>query len=335
MLQLLKITFIAFSLLFIANISHANTCANDLSECTPKNLCEIATVKSDGIFSWSHLSKAKKHVTLAKNLGMDCGVTVVTDLCDTNPYECKINLLCEKATKVVNGTKAWNTSAQEYIDVAKKYNLSCDVETKIIEKSCVQEPKNCNDTQLCDMGVVHGAEAKTWDTTSKWIKHANEAKMRGLSCGVGVRTSLDIDKKLMNEKKFHKFENVPTSFLHIAIPVTKKFNSNVLKLYKQFMPECIVIHSTISPGTTNQLQKKLKVPLIFSATRGVHKRMIRDLKRYTKFFAISKNAPKKNWAVSEYNKTMKHYPIVSILVNTSPHSLDSQSHPPSYIFGIL
>ena len=57
MLQLSKTTFIAFSLLFIANISHANTCANDLSECTPKNLCEIATVKSDGIFSWSHLSR--------------------------------------------------------------------------------------------------------------------------------------------------------------------------------------------------------------------------------------------------------------------------------------
>ena len=200
MLQLLKITFIAFSLLFVANISHANTCANDLSECTPKDLCEIATVNSNDVFSWSNLRKAKKHVALAKNLGMDCGVTVVTDLCDTNPYECKINLLCEKATKVVNGTKAWNTSAQVYIDVAKKYNLSCDVETKITEKSCAQEPKNCNDTQLCDMGVIHGAETKTWDTTSKWIKHANEAKMRGLSCGVGVKTKTIVKIDTVDKK---------------------------------------------------------------------------------------------------------------------------------------
>ena len=115
----------------------------------------------------------------------------------------------------------------------------------------------------------------------------------------------DLDKKLMNEKNFTKFENIQTRFLHIAIPVNKNFNSNVINLNKKFQPECIVIHSTISPGTTEQLQKKLKIPLIFSATRGVHKRMIRDLQRYTKFFAIPKNAPKKNWAVSEYRKTMK------------------------------
>ena len=115
----------------------------------------------------------------------------------------------------------------------------------------------------------------------------------------------DLDKKLMNENKFKKFQNMQTRFLHIAIPVTKKFNSNIIKLYKQFMPECIIIHSTISPGTTEQLQIKLDSPLIYSATRGVHKRMSKDLKRYTKFFAISKNAPKKQWAISQYSKTMK------------------------------
>ena len=56
---------------------------------------------------------------------------------------------------------------------------------------------------------------------------------------------------------------------------------------------------------TEQLQKKLNVPLIYSATRGIHKRMSKDLKRYTKFFTISKNAPKKQWAILEYSKTMK------------------------------
>jgi len=108
----------------------------------------------------------------------------------------------------------------------------------------------------------------------------------------------------MNQTKFKKFQDLQTRFLHIAIPVTKSFNSNVIKLYEQFMPECIVIHSTISPGTTEQLQKKLKIPLIFSATRGVHKRMLKDLQRYTKFFAISKSASKKEWAAIEYRKTM-------------------------------
>ena len=60
----------------------------------------------------------------------------------------------------------------------------------------------------------------------------------------------DIDKKLMNNVKFTKFQDTQTSFLHIAIPVTQKFITNVIALFKKFSPECIVIHSTISPGTT-------------------------------------------------------------------------------------
>ena len=94
--------------------------------------------------------------------------------------------------------------------------------------------------------------------------------------------------------------------MHIAIPVTKKFDSNLLKLCKKFKPECVVIHSTIGPGTTERIQKKLKIPVIYSATRGVHKRMMYDLKRYTKFFVISRNAPRGKWACSQYVKLMKH-----------------------------
>ena len=115
----------------------------------------------------------------------------------------------------------------------------------------------------------------------------------------------DLNTKLMNSRKFKKFENMETRFLHIAIPVNKNFNSNVIELNNKFQPKCIILHSTISPGTTQQIQNKLKIPLIFSATRGVHKRMLKDLQKYTKFFAISKNAPKKEWAISEYRKTMK------------------------------
>jgi len=114
----------------------------------------------------------------------------------------------------------------------------------------------------------------------------------------------DIDKKLMNEKKFLQLNELPTSLLHIAIPVTSKFDSDVIQLYKKFKPDCIVIHSTIPPGTTERLQKKLSSPIIYSATRGVHKRMLRDLKRYTKFFAITNSAPKKQWAIKTFSKKM-------------------------------
>jgi len=131
----------------------------------------------------------------------------------------------------------------------------------------------------------------------------------------------DLNEKLMDEKKFNKFNDIPTSFLHIAIPVTKKFDSNLIKLSKKFQPECIVIHSTIPPGTTEKIQKKLDCPLIFSAIRGVHKRMSKDMKRYTKFFALSNSAPKKEWAIKSFSKKMKNCGIKTKLMST-PETLE-------------
>jgi len=121
-----------------------------------------------------------------------------------------------------------------------------------------------------------------------------------------IVVGFDLNPDLMDERKFERYQNLKTSFLHIAIPVTGKFINNVLKLCKKFQPECIVIHSTIKPGTTEELQGKLTIPVIYSATRGVHKRMIYDLKRYTKFFVISANAPRGKWASARYVKSMKH-----------------------------
>ena len=120
-----------------------------------------------------------------------------------------------------------------------------------------------------------------------------------------ITVGFDLNPDLMDKRKFERYKNLQTSFLHITIPVTDKFINNVLKLCKKFQPECIVIHSTIKPGTTKKIQGKLSIPVIYSATRGVHKRMMHDLKRYTKFFVISTNAPRSKWASSRFVKLMK------------------------------
>ncbi|MGI0010826.1 MAG: GDP-mannose dehydrogenase [Nitrosopumilaceae archaeon] len=96
-----------------------------------------------------------------------------------------------------------------------------------------------------------------------------------------------------------------TEFLHVCVPFDDKFITNVLLLYKRYNPKGIVIHSTIIPGTTRKLQNKLPIPVIYSATRGIHKRMLYDLKRYTKFYAIEPDAPRAKWASSSYSKLMK------------------------------
>src|SRR5437879_67476 len=54
----------------------------------------------------------------------------------------------------------------------------------------------------------------------------------------------DINTKSMDVDKFHEYENSSTFFLHICIPYTNNFISDVISLYKKFRPEIIIIHST-------------------------------------------------------------------------------------------
>jgi len=115
----------------------------------------------------------------------------------------------------------------------------------------------------------------------------------------------DVNQKLVDKTKLAKYDKLQTRFLHICIPFTKKFNSNVISLYEKFKPQGMVIHSTISPNTTKTIQSRVSVPVIYSATRGVHKRMLYDLRRYTKFFAIEPDAPNSKWASKEFKNMMK------------------------------
>jgi UDP-N-acetyl-D-mannosaminuronate dehydrogenase len=115
----------------------------------------------------------------------------------------------------------------------------------------------------------------------------------------------DINPNLINKSNYKKFESLETATLHICIPFNTKFINNIFSLNKKFKPDLIVIHSTISPTTTKKIQSKLPIPVIYSATRGVHKRMLSDLKKYTKFFAIEKKTPRADWASSTYSRLMK------------------------------
>jgi len=120
-----------------------------------------------------------------------------------------------------------------------------------------------------------------------------------------LTVGFDINQKLMDRNQFGKYEKLQTKFLHICIPYSKNFIDNVLSLINDFQPKYVVIHSTISPYTTKKIQEKTSIPIIYSATRGVHKRMISDLKKYTKFFAINQNLSNSKKAELEFKKQMK------------------------------
>ena len=135
-----------------------------------------------------------------------------------------------------------------------------------------------------------------------------------------ITEGFDINSKLI-PKSLKKNKLLPIRFLHISIPFSKKFNSDIIRLVKKFEPKGIVIHSTIKPTTTFNLQKKLSVPVIYSATRGVHKQMLSDMKRYTKFFAIEDMAPNKKWVCKEFAKLLKISNIKSKQIS-SPITLE-------------
>ncbi|MDE1877942.1 MAG: hypothetical protein KGI07_05360 [Thaumarchaeota archaeon] len=115
----------------------------------------------------------------------------------------------------------------------------------------------------------------------------------------------DVNPKLINESELLKFSLMQTELLHICIPYGEKFEKNVMELISKFKPLGVVIHSTIKPGTTERLQKKSSIPIMYSATRGIHKRMMSDLKRYVKFYSVYDWAPRSKWAKKTYENRMK------------------------------
>ena len=131
-----------------------------------------------------------------------------------------------------------------------------------------------------------------------------------------ITIGYDINSKLSSKFQKKKYMEMPTLFLHICIPFNDKFIQSVDSLSKKFSPRCVIIHSTISPNTTKKLQNKLKVPVIYSATRGIHKRMLNDLKKYTKFYALEKDAPRGRWASLEFSRLLKTCNVKSKKMST-------------------
>jgi UDP-N-acetyl-D-mannosaminuronate dehydrogenase len=126
----------------------------------------------------------------------------------------------------------------------------------------------------------------------------------------------DINSKLI-PKTTKNLDSYSVRFIHVCIPYNKNFISNTMKLNKLFSPDSIIIHSTVKPGTTRTIQQKLSIPIIFSATRGVHKRMQSDLRKYTKFFALDSTTKNSKSASYNFSQLMKKSKINSKKMSNS------------------
>lgn len=74
--------------------------------------------------------------------------------------------------------------------------------------------------------------------------------------------------------------------LHVCIPGgLESFQDIVLEHVRSCNPQAILVHSTVRPGTAASLQGCVDIPVVSAPARGVHRRFLHDMERYTKFVA--------------------------------------------------
>jgi UDP-N-acetyl-D-mannosaminuronate dehydrogenase len=81
----------------------------------------------------------------------------------------------------------------------------------------------------------------------------------------------------------------PCSLLHICYPFQiRDFVTVTANYVAKYRPQLTLVHSTVAPGTTRELQKAGGTDrIVYSPVRGKHVRMETDMLRYMKFVAAS------------------------------------------------
>ena len=141
---------------------------------------------------------------------------------------------------------------------------------------------------------------------------------RGFTCvGIDIKKSRERDLETSNKKP---------QFLHVCLPgELDKFAETVLgKINNNQNLKAVIIHSTVKPGTTKSIQDKTNIPVFYSPVRGVHKRFLEDIRRYTKFVACDleidgkiKSEIKNRFKKVQWMSKTKIAELAKILVDTT------------------
>ena len=144
---------------------------------------------------------------------------------------------------------------------------------------------------------------------------------RGFNC-IGI----DADaSKCKNYSENSTIEN--PEYLHVCLPgeLTEFVDITLNWISKLEGVKAVLVHSTVRPGTTKNIQEKSKVPVLFSPIRGVHERFLEDIKKYTKFIATDdkqlvpeiKSDLEKRFQKVDWMSTTKTAELAKILVDTT------------------
>jgi UDP-N-acetyl-D-mannosaminuronate dehydrogenase len=129
-------------------------------------------------------------------------------------------------------------------------------------------------------------------------------------------------------KKYSENEVIKNpEYLHVCLPgELTEFTDIVLDWIDKIKNiQVVIIHSTVKPGTTKIIQEKLTIPILFSPVRGVHKRFLNDIKKYTKFISFDgieidpkiKTDLENRFEKIEWMSTTKTAELAKILVDTT------------------
>jgi UDP-N-acetyl-D-mannosaminuronate dehydrogenase len=133
------------------------------------------------------------------------------------------------------------------------------------------------------------------------------------------------DSKCKNYTENEIIEN--PQYLHVCLPgELEKFTDIVNEWINKIKNiQVVVIHSTVKPGTTKSIQERSSIPILFSPVRGVHKRFLDDIKKYTKFISFDeteinsqiKKDLENRFEKVEWMSTTKTAELAKILVDTT------------------
>ena len=133
------------------------------------------------------------------------------------------------------------------------------------------------------------------------------------------------DSKCKNYTENETIEN--PQYLHVCLPgELTRFTDIVVNWINEIKnTKVVIIHSTVKPGTTKSIQEKLSIPILFSPVRGVHRRFLDDIKKYTKFISFDgteidskiKTGLENRFEKVDWMSTTKTAELAKILVDTT------------------
>ena len=140
--------------------------------------------------------------------------------------------------------------------------------------------------------------------------------------------SIGIDVDSSKCKNYSKNDHIKNpEYLHVCLPgeLSEFMDITLNWINKIEGLKVVLVHSTVKPGTTKKIQEKSKIPVLFSPVRGVHKRFLDDIKKYTKFISSDKENidPKikldleKRFEKIDWMSTTKTAELAKILVDTT------------------